>query len=86
MIGRSDQPNLSKVATPLLKGLVADKEAVAEKTVAVTDPVIRETVYYKQLGKWIAISPTANENLALIQYPNDQDGNPAKAGLLAIQV
>ena len=47
----SDQPNLSKVATPLLKGLVADKEAVAEKTVAVTDPVIRETVYYKQLGK-----------------------------------
>lgn len=77
----SDQPNLSKVATPLLKGLVADKEAVAEKTVAVTDPVIRETVYYKQLGKWIAISPTANENLALIQYPNDQDGNPAKAGL-----
>ena len=77
----SDQPNLSKVATPLLKGLVADKEAVAEKTVAVTDPVIRETVYYKQLGKWIAISPTANENVALIQYPNDQDGNPAKAGL-----
>lgn len=77
----SDQPNLSKVATPLLKGLVADKEAVAEKTVAVTDPVIREIVYYKQLGKWIAISPTVNENMASIQYPNDQDGNPAKAGL-----
>lgn len=77
----SDQPNLSKVATPLVKGLVADREAVAEKTVAVTDSTIKETVYYKHLGKWIAISPTANENLASIQYPNDQDDNPAKAGL-----
>lgn len=77
----SDQSNLPKVATPLEKGLVADKEAVAEKRVAVTDPAIKETVYYKHLGKWIAISPTANENLASIQYPNDQDGNPAKAGL-----
>lgn len=77
----SNQPNLPKVATPLVKGLVADKEAVAEKTVAVTDSTIKETVYYKHLGKWIAISPTANENLASIQYPNDQDGNPAKAGL-----
>lgn len=77
----SDQPNLSKVATPLLKGLVADKEAVAEKTVAVTDSTIKETVYYKHLGKWIAISPTANENVASIQYPNDQDGNPSKPGL-----
>ena len=77
----SDQPNLPKVATPLVKGLLADKEAVAEKRVAVTDPAIKETVYYKQLGKWIAISPTSNENLASIQYPNDQDGNPAKPGL-----
>ncbi len=77
----SDQPNLPKVATPLVKGLVADKEGIAEKTVAVTDSTIKETVYYKHLGKWIAISPTANENLASIQYPNDQDGNPAKAGL-----
>jgi len=77
----SDQPNLPKVATPLVKGLVADKEAVAEKRVAVTDYTIKETVYYKQLGKWIAISPTSNENLASIQYPNDQDGNPAKPGL-----
>ncbi|ORO92272.1 mucin-binding protein [Streptococcus mitis] len=77
----SDQPNLPKVATPLVKGLVADKETVAEKTVAVTDPAIKETVYYKHLGKWIAISPTANENLASIQYPNDQDGNPSKPGL-----
>lgn len=77
----SNQPNLPKVATPLVKGLVADKEAVAEKTVAVTDSTIKETVYYKHLGKWIAISPTSNENLASIQYPNDQDGNPAKPGL-----
>ena len=77
----SDQSNLPKVATPLVKGLVADKEAVAEKRVAVTDPAIKETVYYKHLGKWIAISPTANENLSSIQYPNDQDGNPAKPGL-----
>ncbi len=77
----SNQPNLPKVATPLVKGLVADKEAVAEKTVAETDSTIKETVYYKHLGKWIAISPTANENLASIQYPNDQDGNPAKPGL-----
>ena len=77
----SEQPNLPKVGSPLVKGLVADKEAVAEKTVAVTDPVIREIVYYKQLGKWIAISPTANENVTSIQYPNDRDGNPSKPGL-----
>lgn len=77
----SNQPNLPKVATPLVKGLVADKEAVAEKTVAVRDPAIKEIVYYKHLGKWIAISPTSNENLASIQYPNDQDGNPSKPGL-----
>ena len=77
----SEEPNLPKVGSPLVKGLVADKEAVAEKTVAVTDSTIKETVYYKHLGKWIAISPTANENVASIQYPNDQDGNPSKPGL-----
>ncbi|MDB0075340.1 mucin-binding protein [Streptococcus gwangjuense] len=77
----SEEPNLPKVGSPLVKGLVADKEAVAEKTVAVTDSTIKETVYYKHLGKWIAISPTENENVASIQYPNDQDGNPSKPGL-----